>query len=190
MGYRAIKVLVPAAVAAALLAHGAIAQAHAAAPIGLTDVTPGAAASAQCAAPARDSVCAPLFDGTASLFPGGPAQVRQVRITYTGDRPAHAVGLYVTGFQSRAAGSLGYCTAPDPASMLDVTVSEAGRPVYEGTLSALAAAHGSSPDLVALPGRWAGEGHTYTISARLDPAAGNPYMGCTSTADFVWFAEQ
>lgn len=190
MHVRALRILAPAAAAAALLVHGAAAQAHAAAPIGLTNASPDAPAPARCAAPARDSVCATLFDGASPLTPGGPAQVRQVRITYAGDRPAHTVGFYVAGFQSRSPRSLPVCTAADPADRLDVTISEGGRSLYDGTLAGLAAAHGDAPGLLALPGRWAGEGHTYTIAVRLDQAAGNPYLGCASTADFVWFADQ
>ena len=182
----AVKVLTPLAVVAALLANsvGALAGNS----VGLTNV---AGTTGDCAAPARDAACATLFDGTSPLYPGGPAQVRQVRIAYSGGRPVAALGLYTAHFVNRAPQSQPYCQAADPASMLDVSVAEGLNTLYSGTLDGLAQSHGSAPAMLRLPGPWTSQdAHTYTIAVSLEPAAGNPYMGCASTADFVWLATQ
>lgn len=181
-----LKAAAPLAVAIALFVHGSSALAGGAP--GLTNVAGGAA---DCVAPARQAVCATLFDGGALLYPGGPAEVRRVRIAYAGDQPAEAVGLYVAGFASRSPKSRPMCQAADPAASFDVTIGEGSTTLFQGTLAELAAGHDAPPSMLALPGRWhGGDGHTYTISVALDRSAGNDLMGCVSTADFVWLAAQ
>jgi hypothetical protein len=182
----ALKLLGPLAAAAALLAHSSLGLAQGT--IGLTNV---AGRAGDCAAPTRASVCAALFDGTSPLFPGGPAQVKQVRIAYSGDRPAHSLGLYLDHFASRAPASQAMCRAADPADALDIRVAEGDQVLYEGPLSDLATVHGAPQSMLDLPGPWSGgQPHTFSISVVLDGAAGNAYMGCVSTADFVWLASQ
>lgn len=181
----ALKALTPLAAAALLVAHTT--GAMAASTIGLANESGSAA---DCAAPVRDSACATLFSGATALAPGGPAQVRQVRITYSGDRPA-TLGVFADRFSARSPQSSATCQAADPAGMLDVTITEGASTLYRGTLAGLAAEHGSAPQLLALPGTWtSGAAHTYQLAVGLDPAAGNDYMGCVSAADFVWVAAQ
>lgn len=174
----------PLALAVVALLHGAFADGLASeGGVGLTDVSgqPG-----DCTAPTRQAACATLFDGRQLLYPGGPAVERSLSVTWHGSRPAGRLGLYVNNFSSRSLRSQAGCTATDPASMLDLRVTQDGRPLYDGTLSDFAQNHGSAPD--ALPGR--GESGRFTIAVALDEAADNGYMGCVSTADLVWIASQ
>jgi len=175
---------VPLALAAIALLHGAFADGLASeGGVGLTDVSgqPG-----DCTAPSRQAACATLFDGRQLLFPGGPAAERSVAVAWNGSRPAAALGLYVDNFSSRNSRSQAGCTAPDPASRLDLTVTQDGRAIYEGTLSDFAQNHGSATTAL----RARGESGRFTIAVSLDSAADNSYMGCVSTADLVWIASQ
>ena len=179
----ALKIVVPAVIATALAGHG-LTGALAGDDAGLTNVTGG---PGDCSAPTAHATCAPLFDGHQQLYPGR-GESRSVQVAYHGRRAAE-VGLYVDNFTAKAAGSLGFCQAVDPASMLDVEITRSGQPVYSGTLSDLAARHGAAIEMIDL-GRWdGGRSASFTFTVTLDQAADNSYMGCTSTADFVWIAE-
>ncbi len=183
---KALKALTPLAGAALLALHATGAMAGST--IGLTNES---GSSAGCTIAARDAACPTLFNETSSLSPGGPAQVRQVRIAYSGDRPATTVGLFADRFSSRSAMSSATCRAADPAGMLDVTITEGARTLYRGTLAGLAAEHGSATQLLLLPGPWtSGSAHSYQVAVGLDQAAGNDYMGCLSAVDLVWVAAQ
>ena len=175
----------PLALAAVALWHGAFPAGLASdGGVGLTNV---AGQTGDCAAPVRNAACATLFDGSDILFPGGPAAQRTVTVTWHGGgRPASFLGLFVGNFSSRSASSRPGCTAPDPASRLDLSISQDSRPLYLGTLSAFARDHGSAPS--ALPA--AGDSGRFTIAVALDANADNSYMGCVSSADLVWTASQ
>lgn len=193
----AIKLAVPVLTAAVLALHQLTAS-FAAAPIGLTNV---AGAGADCTTPAANAVCAALFPAGASpLYPGGPAQSAEVTVTYHASSPTASFGVYLTNFSARAAESAPYCSASDPASMLDLTIRQGARTIYQGTLSAFALTHSAPTSMLHLAGgrdgagsldRWHdGDSSTFTISVSLDRAADNAYMGCASTADIAWLAAQ
>jgi hypothetical protein len=175
----------PLAVAALALLHGSFPDGLASeGGIGLSNVSgqPG-----DCVAPTRQAACATLFDGSARLFPGGPAIERSVTVTWHGNgHAASAFNLYLGNFASHDARSQPGCTAPDPAARLDLSVSQDGTLLYEGTLAGFARDHGSA--LTALPVN--GDGGRFSIAVALDRAADNSYMGCVSTADLVWTATQ
>ena len=139
---------------------------------------------------------ADLFAGAGILAPGGPAVVRQAVVTFTGSAPSRAAGLYLANFQSRAATSAPACTAGDPGAKFDFTVSERGRLLYAGTLAGFASTHFDPATRLALPGRgglvnrWApGDRVTVDLAVSLDGSADDSDMGCTSAAQFDWFAE-
>lgn len=142
-----------------------------------------------CRTPASGGICAPLFTGDTLLVPGRQIE-RRVAIGYHGGRPTRRFGVYATDFHTRSAASAPYCTAPDPADKLDLVIREDGQTIYDGTLATFAAAHDSPR--AALPvggGRWTDGRHsTFTLAVSLDPAAGNAYMGCVSTAGLAWYA--
>jgi hypothetical protein len=168
----------PFALALVALLHGAVTDGLAnEGGIGLTNVSgrPG-----DCVAPTRLAACATLFDGSTALFPGGPAIERSTTVTWHGNgHPASAFGLYVDNVGTR-------CAAADPAEKLDLTITQDGRLLYQGTLRQLTASHGAASD--ALPVH--GDRGRFRIAVALDPSADNRYMGCVSTADLVWIASQ
>lgn len=175
----------PLALAAAALWHGAFPGGLASeGGVGLTNI---AGQAGDCTAPVRNAACATLFDGRDILFPGGPAAQRAVTVTWHGGgRPASFLGLFVNNFSSRNARSQPACTAPDPASRLDLSIKEDSRLLYQGTLAAFARDHGSAPSAL----QAAGDSGRFTIAVGLDEIADNSYMGCVSTADLVWTASQ
>jgi hypothetical protein len=178
-----------AAIGAAILAGTAHAG-FVTTPATLTQSGPG------CTQSASSQVCGNLFAAGAQLVPGGAGTSRTVTLTYSGSAASGAAGLYLQGFQTRTDASAPTCTAPDPAAKLDLTVSEGGRTVYEGTLSDFAAAHSDPATRLALAGAAGREDHfnpgdrvAVTLTIALDRSASNAYMGCDSTTDFVWFAQ-
>jgi len=178
-----------AAIGAAILAGTAHAG-FVSSPATLTQSGPG------CSQSASSQVCGNLFAAAGPMAPGGPALSRTVTLTYSGSAASTEAGLYLQGFQSRTAGSAATCTAADPASRLDLTVSEGGQTLYQGTLSDFAAEHSDPAGRLALTGA-AGRPDTFnpgdrvnvTLAIGLDRSAGNEYMGCSSTTNFVWIAE-
>ena len=150
--------------------------------LGLTNVSGRAG---DCTAPTRLAACAPLFDGTESLLPGGPPIARSVTVTWQGARPS-VFGLYVDRFLSRDPRSQPICTAADPAGKLILRVDQDGTPLYQGTLSDFQRDHGSASDALHL----LGDSGRFTISIALDRSADNAYMGCVASADLVWIASQ
>ena len=150
--------------------------------VGLTNVT---GQGGDCTAPTRLAACAPLFDGTGVLFPGGPAVERSVTVTYHGGH-ASAFGLYLDQFTSREARSQPGCTTADPADKLDLAITQDGRLLYQGTLSSFHREHGTAPDALPLHG----DSGRFTISVAMERSADNSYMGCVSTTDLVWIASQ
>ena len=175
-----------AGLAAALLAVNAQAALPGAAPT-LTERGVG------CSAAAAGEVCANLFAGGGPMAPGGPAEVRTAVLTLNGGSASTTVGLYFQGFASRGPASDRICSATDPASKFDFTVTAGGRVLYEGTLADFAATHLSPPTELLIPGRsdrWArGETMPVTLAVKLDRSADNSYMGCASDTEFVWLAE-
>jgi hypothetical protein len=178
-----------AAIGAAILA-GTAQAGFVTTPATLTQPGPG------CSQAASSQVCGNLFAAGASLVPGGAATSRTVTLTYSGSAASGAAGLYLQGFQTRTAASAPTCTAIDPAAKLDLTVAENGRTLYEGTLSDFAAIHSDPAGRLVLAGATGRDDHfnpgdrvAVTLSIALDRSAGNAYMGCASTTDFVWFAE-
>jgi hypothetical protein len=179
----------------ALLAIHQLTTAFAAPPIGLTNI---AGSAADCTAPAANAVCASLFHGGAPLYPGGPAQTASVTIGYHAGTPTTAFGVYLPRLTSRETTSAPMCSASDPASRLDLVVTQGGHTVYQGTLSDFGLAHHDPASMLRLAGghdgsgalnRWAdGDQSTFAIAVSLDPAADNPYMGCVSSADIAWLA--
>jgi hypothetical protein len=176
---------------AAALALGAVALLHGSfndglaseGGIGLTNVSGRAG---DCVTPTRQAACATLFDGSASLFPGGPAIERSLTVTWHGNgHAASAFGLYVGNFTSHN-GRSAACAAADPAARLDLSVSQDGTLLYTGTLSEFARDHGSAPNALLAHG----DSGRFSIAVSLDRAADNTYMGCVSTADLVWTASQ
>lgn len=195
--FAAIKLAVP-VLAAAVLAFHQLTSALAAPPIGLTNV---AGAAGDCTSPSQSAVCATLFPAGASpLYPGGPAEKAQVTITYRASNATSSFGLYLSKFAARAPQSAAVCSAADPASMLDLTVRQGATTIYQGSLSAFAAAHSGPTSMLHLAGghdgsgaadRWQnGDSSSFSISVALDRAADNAYMGCASTADIDWMAAQ
>ncbi|HEX6548896.1 MAG TPA: hypothetical protein VF134_09160 [Candidatus Dormibacteraeota bacterium] len=190
-----LKVGVPLVAAGLLLTHST-APGLAAGPIGLTNVT---GHSGDCAAPTTNAVCAPLFDGHEMLWPGRKLAPATVEIGYHGSQPASVVGLYVSRFETRTPGSGASCTAPDPASTLDLSIDQGGQTIYQGTLSDFASAHGAARTLLPLRAghdgsgtgeRWQpGDSSTFSFTVGLDASAGNSYMGCVSSADLTWLAQ-
>jgi len=178
-----------AGVAAATMTVNAEA-AFAGAPAGLRESGSG------CQAVTGGQACSDLFAGRAPLAPGGPAVVRQVTLTFTGTTGSRSAGLYTGAFSSRGAASDPVCTAIDPASKFDFTVSAGGRDLYRGTLAGFAAAHHDPSTRLALPGgsgvldRWApGDTVTVGLAVGLDRSADDSDMGCTTDTQFTWFAE-
>lgn len=156
----------------------------------LTQSRPG------CTTTATGQACVALFGADQTLAPGGPAVSRQLDLTFNGSKSSTAAGLYFNNFSSRGSASDPICTAPDPASKFDFTVSAEGQVLYRGTLAGFAASHHDPASRLALPGRsgsadhWApGDSVTITLAVELDRSADNQYMGCTTGTDFVWFAE-
>jgi hypothetical protein len=151
---------------------------------------------AACSAVKGGQTCGDLFAGAGVLAPGGPAEVRQAVLTFNGTGPSRAAGLYLEHFASRGAASDPVCTAADPASKFDFTVSANGQVLYQGTLSAFAATHLDPSSRLSLPGRtgqpdrWTpGDTVAVDLSVSLDRSADNSYMGCTADTQFTWFAE-
>jgi hypothetical protein len=179
----------------ALLAMHQLTTAFAAPPIGLTNL---AGSAADCTAPAANAVCASLFHGGAPLYPGGPAQTASVTIGYHAGTATSAFGVYLPIFASRASASAPMCSAADPASKLDLLITQGAHTVYQGTLADFALAHHDPASMLHLAGghdgsgaidRWAnGDQSNFTIAVTLDSTAGNPYMGCVSSADIAWLA--
>ncbi|HVC78141.1 MAG TPA: hypothetical protein VND96_16645 [Candidatus Micrarchaeaceae archaeon] len=150
----------------------------------------------RCATTTTGQVCDALFGGGQPMAPGGPAVSRQVTLTFKGSQSSTAAGLYFKNFSSRSNSSDPICTAADPASKFNFTVSAEGQVLYQGTLADFAASHSDPASRLALPGhsgsadRWApGDSVTITLAVKLDRSADNQYMGCSTNADFVWFAE-
>jgi len=175
----------PLVLAVVALVHGAFPDGLASeGAVGLTNVSGQAG---DCVAPVRHGACATLFDGSEVLFPGGPAAVRSVTVTWHGGgRPASVLGLFVDNFSSHNARSQPACTAPDPASRLDLSISQDGRLLYLGTLAGFASEHGTAPGALQAQG----DSGRFTIAVALDRMADNSYMGCVSTGDLVWTASQ
>jgi hypothetical protein len=149
-----------------------------------------------CTTVAGGQTCGDLFAGAGRLAPGGPAEVRQAVLTFNGSSSSRSAGLYLEHFASRGAGSAPVCTAADPASKFDFTVSAEGQTLYQGTLAGFAATHVDPASRLALPGgsgrldRWApGDTVAVTLSVSLDRSADNSYMGCSTDTQFTWFAE-
>jgi len=156
----------------------------------LTQVGPG------CSAVSGGQSCGDLFAGAGRLASGVPAEVSQSMLTFNGTVSSRAAGLYVDRFASRGAGSDAVCTAADPASKFDFTVTANGRVLYQGTLAGFAASHADPSSRLSLPGasgqldRWApGDTVAVDLSVSLDRSADNSYMGCTTDTQFTWFAE-
>lgn len=191
---RALKVLVPAAVAIGLLAHS-VTGAFASDAVGMTNVT---GAAADCSQPVHDGACATLFKGSEVMWPGKPPEQATVGIKYTGSA-THVFGVYFSKFASRSTLSGAYCTTADPADKMNLVIAQAGRIVYQGTLSQFAAAHHDPSSVLVLnggrdgagqPGRWAsGDASSFQISVGLDRSADNPYMSCVTTADIAWIGQ-
>jgi hypothetical protein len=178
-----------AGVAAATMGVNAEA-AFAGAPAGLQE------SGSRCHAVTGGQLCSDLFGGQGPLAPGGPAVMRQVALTFTGTTGSRSAGLYVGGYSSRGASSDPVCTASDPASKFDFTVSAGGRELYRGTLAGFAAGHHDPSTRLALPGdsgvldRWApGDTVTVDLAVSLDRSADDSDMGCTTDTQFTWFAE-
>ena len=178
-----------AAIGAAILAGTAHAG-FVSTPPTLTESGPG------CTQTASSQVCANLFGAGAPLVPGAPGSSRTVTLSYAGSGPSGAAGLYLQGFQTRTAASALTCTESDPAAKLDLTVSEGGRTLYQGSLSDFAAIHSDPAGRLVLAGATGrddqfnpGDQVAVTVTVALDRGAGNADMGCVSTTDFVWFAE-
>jgi hypothetical protein len=151
--------------------------------VGLTNVSGQAG---DCTAPTRLAACATLFDGSGMLFPGGPAVERSLTVTWHGSSHPSAFGLYFDKFTSRDVRSQPGCTTLDPTDKLDLTVTQDGRLLYQGTLSSFHREHGSAPDALPLHG----DSGRFTISVAMEQSADNSYMGCVSTTDLVWIASQ
>ncbi|HVD02241.1 MAG TPA: hypothetical protein VNG93_14050 [Candidatus Dormibacteraeota bacterium] len=180
---------VVAGLAAAVIAVNAQAAFTAGVPT-LTQTGPG------CTAVRGGQTCGDLFAGAGVMAPGGPAEVRQAVLTYNGSAPSTATGLYLEHFASRGAASAPVCTAADPASKFDFTVSADGQVLYQGNLASFAAAHSDPSTRLSLPGgsgrldHWApGDTVAVTLAVSLDRSADNAYMGCSTDTQFTWFAE-
>ena len=190
----ALKIAAPLVVVAALAVHS-FGSAFAAEPIGLTNQSGGIGA---CSAPTQNSSCATLFQGSAVMWPGKAPEQAHVTIGYHGGSASGIFGVYLPRFESKSARSSSLCTAPDPASKLNLIIVQGQTTIYDGTLAAFAAAHHDPSTVLHLSGghngsgaadRWAGgDASDFTLSVGLDISADNPYMGCVSTADIAWFA--
>lgn len=181
----AVKLASP-LIAALLLFAGSMTNAFGSQQLTMTNV---AGAAGDCTTAASGGVCATLFPAGALLAPGRTLS-RQVTIGYHGGAPTHEFGVYATDYVSRAAASAAFCTAADPAAKLNLAISEAGRPLYNGTLAAFAESHSSPETLLMVGGgRWTnGETATFDFSVSLDESADNSYMGCVSRAGLAWYA--
>lgn len=149
----------------------------------------------RCTTAVAGRVCPALFDSSQPLWPGGPAQSRSLTLTYLGSKPSSAAGLYLAHYGFWAASSGPLCSAADPGAGFDFAVSANGMTLYRGTLADFAANHSDPASRLALPGRagqpdrWSpGDSETVTLSVALDRAAGNQFMTCSATTDFVWYA--
>ena len=172
----------------------------------MTNVAGTAVAGSQCAASTAAGVCATLFSSASTaLKPGDPDKSNTVTITYTGNLPTTSFGLYAANYQAKGAGSSSLCTAANPASKLNVQVTQGATIIFPtagsgyGTLADFAATYSSSAAMLSLKGGTSGAGtagvwnqndaSTFTILVNLDASADNAYQGCQSLADFVWFAQ-
>jgi hypothetical protein len=119
----------------------------------------------------------PLFTADTMLTPGNMA-VRSVTVAKSG-----GVSVFLTNFNTRSVDSAPTCTAPDPANMINLTITTDSGPAYQGTLTDFASRHASAQSALQLG---AGGTRTIVFKSGLDSRAGNAYMGCRSTADFNW----
>ena len=139
------------------------------------------------------SVQGPLFSPTdGPLYPGGPALVRAVALSYHGP-PAAVLALYVSNLVPRTPASAHSCTAPDPSQLLRFDVEQRGVTRYVGSIADFAETHGDSSDAMALlsprAGGWYdGDRTIVSLSVTLETSADNNFMGCLVGADIHWVA--
>jgi len=134
-----------------------------------------------------------------------------VTITYTGTvTPTSDFRLYSANYTSKLGSSPASCTAANPGSALDLQVSVGTllpvviyptSGVGYGTIDGFATTYTSSANGLQLRGGTNGVGAAgvwatsdnsiFNIKVHLDGAAAtNPYQGCQSQVDLVWFASQ
>lgn len=87
----ALKIIVPATAALAVLAAGAQGV-FASDGVGLTNI---AGTARDCSAPVTHGACASLFDGAEPMWPGKQPEVATVTIAYHGHSGTQAFGLHV-----------------------------------------------------------------------------------------------
>lgn len=177
--------------------------------VSLTNVAGTAVAGSNCAVETASGACATLFSaGTTSLAPGGPDVSNTVTVTYKGTLTTSAFVVYASAYLSKAAGSASMCTAPNPASQLQVQIKQGATIVFPtpaqggtyGTLDYFATTYTSPATGLSLKGGNAGLGtagvwstndnSTFTISLNLPSNTSNAYQGCQSTFELAWYAAQ
>ena len=178
-----------------------------------TNVAGTVISGTNCSTPTSNGTCATLFGASnaGSLMPGGADVTNTVTITYTGTvTPTSDFRLYSANYSSKLGSSPASCTAANPGSALDLQVSVGTllpvviyptSGVGYGTIDGFATTYTSSANGLQLRGGTNGVGAAgvwatndnsiFNIKVHLDgTAATNPYQGCQSQVDLVWFASQ
>ena len=179
----------------------------------MTNVAGTVISGTNCSTPTSNGTCATLFGAgnAGSLMPGGADVTNTVTITYTGTvTPTSDFRLYSANYSSKLGSSPASCTAANPGSALDLQVSVGTllpvviyptSGVGYGTIDGFATTYTSSANGLQLRGGTNGVGAAgvwatndnsiFNIKVHLDgTAATNPYQGCQSQVDVVWFASQ
>ena len=174
----------------------------------MTNVAGTVVSGSNCTSETYNGTCATVFSSSSTdLIPGAADKSNTITITYTGRITTGTFGLYAANYSSKASGSSPtLCTATNPASKLNLQIKQGSTIIYPtsgsgyGTLAGFATTYTGTGSLLHLKGGTNGSGSTdvwatnnssvFTINVNLDSTADNPYQGCQSQADLVWYASQ
>jgi hypothetical protein len=173
----------------------------------MTNVAGTAVGGSNCTTATNAGTCAVLFTaGSTTLTPGAADKTNTVAITYAGSITTATFGLHAANYTSKAAGSASYCSAVAPGSKVNLQVKQGSTIIYPtsgsgyGTLDGFASSYTGTGALLHLKGGTSGSGvadvwassdsSTFTVNLNLDSTADNPYQGCQSQFDLVWYAAQ
>ncbi len=173
----------------------------------MTNVAGTVVSGSNCSTGTNNGTCATIFSLSSTNFiPGAADKSNTVTITYLGSITTGTFGIYAANYSSKAAGSSSLCTATNPASKLNLQIKQGSTIIYPtsgsgyGTLSGFATTYSGTGAVLHLKGGTNGSGTTdqwvandssvFTINVNLDTTADNPYQGCQSQTDLVWYASQ
>ncbi len=174
----------------------------------MTNIAGTVVSGSNCSSETYNGTCATVFSSSSTdLVPGAADKSNTITITYTGRITTGTFGLFAANYSSKASGSSStLCTATDPASKINLQVKQGSTIIYPtsgsgyGTMADFATTYTGTSALLHLKGGTNGSGNTdvwvtgnssvFTINVNLDSSADNPYQGCQSQADLVWYAAQ